>query len=338
MTDCSLPVPLLPLLGGNGEPSEGVAPQARASRALPVKGRTRADPVATYLAGLAPASRRTQRSVLRTLARLLGGEGAAPTSIAWERLEYRQLAALRAQLVASKSPATANHILCTLRRVFKECWRLELIDTERYLRLCDLDPVRGAAWPMGRALCNTEVRRLLEACRGDDRRATAARDAAIVALLFGSGLRRAEAGALELADWDPKRVEITVKAAKGARHRIAYPAPWAAEALEEWIDLRGRAPGPLLRACDAAGAVLERGLGGEAIRRRLRQRAQQAGLGPVRPHDGRRSYISALLEVTDLATTALAAGHKKTTSTIRYDRRPAARAAKAAGTLSLDAT
>jgi len=303
---------------------------------LSVSPDARADPVASYLAGLAPASRRTQRSVLRSVARLLEGDGAEPEDICWEHLDYRQLAALRAQLVASKSPATANHVLCTLRRVVKECWRLELIDTERYLRLCDVDPVRGAARPAGRALTDTEIRRLLEACRRDWRPATAARDVAIVGLLFGSGLRRAEAAALRIEHWDPKRVEIEVATAKGARPRTAYPASWAAAALDDWLCVRGRSPGPLLRACDVAGAVLERGMSGEAIRRRLRHRAAQAALEAVRPHDGRRSYISALLQVTDLSTAALAAGHAKTTSTLRYDRRPAARVAKAAATLSLD--
>jgi len=127
-----------------------------------------------------------------------------------------------------------------------------------------------------------------------------------------------------------------VATAKGAQPRTAYPAPWAAAALDEWLCVRGRSPGPLLRACDAAGAVLEGGMSGEAIRRRLRRRAAQGALEAVRPHDGRRSYISALLQVTDLSTAALAAGHAKTTSTLRYDRRPATRVATAAATLSLD--
>lgn len=297
---------------------------------------TAVDPVAMYLRGLAPASRRTQASVLNTVARLLHGREAAAKDIAWDRLTYAQLAALRNQLIASRAPTTANHVLCTLRRVLKEAWRLELIDTERYLRLCDLDAVRGASRPAGRALGASEIRRLLQACRADPRPTTAARDAAIVALVVGTGLRRAEAAALHLAHWDPLHVEIEVAVAKGSRPRSAYPAPWAAALLEEWVAVRGAAPGALLRACDAAGVVLEQGLGGEAIRRRLARRAEQAGLDPVRPHDGRRSYITALLCVTDLSTAALAAGHQKTSSTLRYDRRPAARVAAAAARLSLE--
>jgi hypothetical protein len=83
-------------------------------------------------------------------------------------------------------PATASWRPCG---VLKECWRLGLMPLERQVRACDSLVIRGSRLPKGRRLTEHELARLFQACAAD-RRATERRDAAMLALLYGAGLRR----------------------------------------------------------------------------------------------------------------------------------------------------
>lgn len=75
------------------------------------------------------------------------------------------------------------------------------------------------------------------------------RDAAVVALLAGTGVRRAEASALTVNDINVARGVITVWSGKGRRFRT-IPAPqWSLDAIADWLDQTG-VPGPLLRQVD----------------------------------------------------------------------------------------
>jgi len=61
----------------------------------------------------------------------------------------------------------------------------------------------------------------LEACCQDTSPA-GARDAALIALLYGAGLRRSEVVALDVADLNGESGEITLRGAKGRKDRISY--------------------------------------------------------------------------------------------------------------------
>jgi integrase/recombinase XerD len=68
------------------------------------------------------------------------------------------------------------------------------MDADSYHRAADLPSVRGSTLPRGRALTTGELRALFGA-RATDSTAAGARDAALLALLYGAGLRRAERAA-----------------------------------------------------------------------------------------------------------------------------------------------
>ena len=54
----------------------------------------------------------------------------------------------------------------------------------------------------------------------------------------------------------------------------------------------------------------------------VQQRAEQAQIGNVRPHDLRRTFVTQLLEAgVDLNTTRQLAGHQDIQTTARYDFR-----------------
>src|SRR5206468_6866469 len=142
-----------------------------------------------------PGSRRTMRRALDTIAGLLTGDRCDAETLDWPRLRYQHTQAVVAALRARYKPATANKHLAALRGVLKECWRLGLMPAEDYQRAADLERVKATTLPRGRALTRRELRRLFQTCRADPR-SSGARDAALLAVLYGAGLRPSERVAL----------------------------------------------------------------------------------------------------------------------------------------------
>lgn len=150
-------------------------------------------------------------------------------------------------------------------QAFKECFRLGYTQAEDYHRACDLKSVRGSDLPRGRALSHGELRRLFEACALDAARSKkstiGARDAALLAILYGCGLRRSEAVALDLSGYDRTTKDLRVKG-KGDKQRLVYAEGGAADALDAWLKKRGRRDPrvPLFYPVDKAGKVQRRRL------------------------------------------------------------------------------
>jgi site-specific recombinase XerD len=106
-----------------------------------------------------------------------------------------------------------------LRGVLRECWRPGYVNVEEYQRATDLEPIRGSRLPRGRALQTGELEALFDDCASDRRSATATRDAALLALLYGSGVRRAELVALDLADHDRQAGALKIRG-NGNKQRL----------------------------------------------------------------------------------------------------------------------
>jgi integrase len=200
----------------------------------------------------------------------------------------------------------------------------------------DVPPVRGQTLLRGRALTRDELRALLRACAADSSPA-GRRDAALLALGYAGGLRRAEIVALDLADYDAPTGRVTVRHGKGNKARTVYVAGDWARLIDAWVRARGGQAGPLLQAISKAGRVLQRRLAPAAVRWLLLRRVDQAQIAACSPHDLRRSCISDLLDAgVDIATAQRIAGHASVTTTARYDRRGEAAKQRAALKLALD--
>ncbi|RIL12258.1 hypothetical protein DCC79_01995 [bacterium] len=200
-----------------------------------------------------------------------------------------------------------------------------------------LSPARLAAWidaesegEPGRHLETGELAALWSCAGGDEHPVRAARNLAVLALLYGCGLRAGEAVAIDLSDVDTADEPGVRIFGKGRKRRVV-PLPFAAVApIQRWLAVRGRAPGPLLLPVLKNDTVLHARADGRPARLTPQALtgvclflADRAGLPPFRAHDLRRTFAGQHLDAgTDIATVAQLMGHANVTTTSRYDRRP----------------
>ena len=304
------------------------------------------NPVVSYLASLGSKdSRRVQKTALDQMATALSNGNIEDCLLfPWEKLDYGTVTAVKAWLDSKYAPATVNRYLCAVRRVIKEAWRHHLITAEDYQRATDVQSVSAKRLPTGRELETSEIRSLIDVCLTDEENPVLGiRDAAIISLMYSSGLRRAEVVTLDMDDLDLHKGEMRV-IGKRNKERKAFLAKGAVRALEKWLEVRDFSPGPLFYSVNKGGHIVRhrserltadkksQGITPKQIVARLSdqtiyhiidKRAMQAGLvKKTTPHDMRRTFVSDLLDVgVDLSTVSKMAGHEDTNTTKRYDRR-----------------
>lgn len=281
-----------------------------------------ARPVTAFMARLAPGSRRTMLGALATVARMFGDDRADPKRFPWHALRRSHVLVVRSKLAEVYAPSTANKVLSAVRATLKEAWRAGLMNADEYYGAKDIEPVKGSTAPTGRELGDGEVRALFEACAADPSPA-GARDAALLAVLFGAGLRRSEATALDVGDYDPSENKLTVREGKGRKARITYLPQGACDALAQWVAIRGKLDGSMFSAVNKGGRISSgTGITDQAVRLTLIKRAREAGVSAFTPHDLRRTFVSRLLDAgADLAAVKGLAGHADVSTTEKYDRR-----------------
>ena len=284
-------------------------------------GRLDQHPAAVYLAGLKPNSRRVMRHALDSIAAHLGFDDALATP--WGTMRFQHAREVKTWLAESYAPATGNRALSALRGTLKAARMLRQLSIQDYLDIEEAlrRGIEGEPLPPGRALTQGEVMALLAAC-ANDKTAVGARDAALLAVGGGCGLRRAEIVGLDLADYSQEARELKVRHAKKGRERMAYPSEGTTQYLDDWLAIRGNKAGALFWPGLPSGYVRPGQLTPQTVYDVLKKRAEEAGIEDVSPHDLRRTFITTLLEMgKDLAIVADLAGHKDPKTTKRYDRR-----------------
>ncbi|MDR2422528.1 MAG: tyrosine-type recombinase/integrase [Deltaproteobacteria bacterium] len=148
----------------------------------------------------------------------------------------------------------------------------------------------------------------------------AARDQAVLELLYSSGLRVGELAALDVGDLKIPQRSVHVREGKGAKDRLVPVGVPALEALKEWLAQRASLLDP--QRPTSALFVAKRGgrLGVREVRRLLDRRLAQSGLdGGYHPHSLRHSFATHLLaEGADLKAIQEMLGHKSLEATQRY--------------------
>ena len=127
--------------------------------------------------------------------------------------------------------------------MLKQTWRLGLIDADTYHRAAAVENVRASNLLSGRALEVGEISRLFEVC-AEDPTAKGARDAAMLAVFYGCGLRRGELAGLDIDNFDAEDGSILVRGKRG-KQRTVYLTEDGCGYVEAWIQYRGQYAGPL---------------------------------------------------------------------------------------------
>ncbi len=188
--------------------------------------------------------------------------------------------------------------------------------------------------PLPKALGVDEAVQLAEFASEADDPWLEARDAAMVELLYGGGLRVAELTGLDVVAGPQARGWIDLDAGeahvlgKGSKRRSVPIGATAVQALRDWLALRGMggSAGTSTTSGAAANALFigRHGtrLTSQSIWQRLRRRSLQAGLAtPVHPHMLRHSFASHLLQSSgDLRAVQELLGHANISTTQVYTR------------------
>jgi integrase/recombinase XerD len=156
-------------------------------------------------------------------------------------------------------------------------------------------------------LSKAEVKALLEAPKNLGHRA-------ILATMYGAGLRVSEVTSLKVSDLDRERRVIWVRGGKGHKDRQVMLAEPLREMLAAYW--RWKRPTDWLFPGELPGAHLSR----ETVFRNCRAAAQAAGIAkPVHPHSLRHAFATHLLdEGVNLLVIQALLGHAHLKTTARY--------------------
>jgi site-specific recombinase XerD len=184
-----------------------------------------------------------------------------------------------------RKPATALTRYRGVRMFFS--WLLE----EREIPtspLANIKPPRVPEEPPG-VLSDDDLRKLFKACEGQGFRLK--RDMAIVRLLADTGMRLSELAGLGVGDIDFDH-NIALVVGKGRRPRACPFGRRTAQALDRYLRERSRhrdAHSPRLWL-SRSGPMTDDG-----IRVQIQQRAKEAGIGHIHPHQLRHTFAHAWL-------------------------------------------
>ena len=193
-------------------------------------------------------------------------------------------------------PRRAGRLLAAIARFYRYLAEVEGLAVQ--------DPTEGVKRPklprrLPVYLTPPEVRALLEAARAQDPPERALRDWALLAFLYGTGLRVSEALGLELGgvlevEGRPAAVRVL---GKGAKERIVPLSPTARGALEAWL-ARRRLVGGRRVWVHLEGRRRGAPINVRTVQLALKRAAERAGVDPARatPHKLRHAYASALVE------------------------------------------
>ncbi|MDQ0740395.1 tyrosine recombinase XerC [Pseudomonas sp. W4I3] len=284
------------------------------------------NPLTLYLTRLAPSSQLTMRYVLQDAADRLGFEDVNLEDIDWHLLQPEQVIALVAALREDGyAPNTSSLYVNAVRGVMNEAWRMSLISQEHLLKMRSVKAASGTRLGQGRNLRRTLIREMMEICAADPR-PQGLRDAAVIGILYGSGMRKSESVNLDLAQVDFEQRSLRV-IGKGNKELVKYAPDWAFAKLQAWLEFRrgqlkeGEQDDTFLFNRIRRGSHITRErITKHAIYYIARQRGDQVGV-KIMPHDFRRSFITRVIEEHDLSIAQKLAHHTNIQTTASYDVR-----------------
>jgi site-specific recombinase XerD len=238
------------------------------------------------------------------------------------RLALNRAVVLRFRLYLESlglAAGTINQRLAAVRRLAYEAADSGLLSPELAAGIRRMKGVKQLGSRIGNWLTRDQARMLLEKADGEDLRSL--RDLAMLSVLLGCGLRRAELSALRIDDLQIRQGHWAVVdlVGKGGHIRTVPMPLWVKAAIDRWISAASVVAGRVFRAVSRHGTLWGKGISENVIWYVVRRCAERMRLDHVAPHDLRRTCAK-LCHVNggELEQIQFLLGHVSVLTTERY--------------------
>lgn len=246
-------------------------------------------------------SSETTRGYIHAIRQFAEYFGKSPEQLGGQEIRQFQLHLLKEKKLA---PGTVEGRMSALRFLYKKTLK------RRDIAYDDLVfPKTPRKLPV--VLSPAEITRMLEVAPNLMHRT-------ILMVLYGTGIRRAEASLLKVSDIDSERMVIHIQQGKGSRDRDVPMTPKLLEALREYW--RWKKPKVYLFPSTDGHRGGERPISDKTVWYAAKESAARAGIKKrIGPHTLRHSFATHLMEAgTDLRTIQLLMGHAHLEHTTLY--------------------
>jgi site-specific recombinase XerD len=217
------------------------------------------------------------------------------------------------------APSTINVRLAAVRRLAYEASDSGLLSPELAAGIRRVKGAKRQGVRIGNWLTVNQSRILLQKSPSDGLRGK--RDRAILALLIGCGLRRAELVGLETEDFQVREEHWVIADLIGkGRHIRTVPVPaWAKRAVDEWTTAADINGGVIFRRVSRMGKIWGDRITPKAIWHVVKAAATRASINNLAPHDLRRTCARLChLAGGELEQIQFLLGHASVETTERY--------------------
>ena len=228
----------------------------------------------------------TERAYRRALGKFLAWYDAK----AYREISRQVLDEYRGHSMASGAAASSTNLeLAALRRVLRRAAEEGLLDHEKADAAAKVKNTSSLGVRVGNWLTPEQAKALLLA--PDEKTLKGKRDNAILGLLVGCGLRRAELVSLVLKEVQMRDDRWTIPhlVGKGKRVRMVPVPAWVKDRLDLWTEAAKITDKKVFRAVGKNGKVSSASLSATAIWKIVLHYANRVGIERLTPHDLRRT-------------------------------------------------
>jgi site-specific recombinase XerD len=238
------------------------------------------------------------------------------------RLAFNRTVVLRYRFFLEQNnlaPSTINVRLAAVRRLAYEAADTGLLSPELAAGIRRVKGAKRRGVRIGNWLTSEQSKKLLQGLPAETIRGK--RDRAILALLVGCGLRRAELVGLRKQDFQIREEHWVVDDLIGkGKHIRTVPVPALAKrAVDEWLNVAAIDDGPIFRRVNRLEKVWGDGITPKAIWHIVKAAAANAEISNLAPHDLRRTCARLChLAGGELEQIQFLLGHASVQTTERY--------------------
>ena len=217
------------------------------------------------------------------------------------------------------APATINLRLAAVRRLAYEASDCGLLSPDLAAGIRRVKGAKKLGVRVGNWLSAEQGKKLLASPSGPD--LCAVRNRAVLAILIGCGLRRAEIVTVAVEDFELREDHWVLADLIGkGGHMRTIPVPgWVKATVDAWVSSAGLQSGVLFRPVGKTGRIRNTGFTAKVIWSIARKAAADCDFGAVAPHDLRRTCARLCHQAGgELEQIQFLLGHVSVQTTERY--------------------